>query len=61
MILCYHHGDLDGMCSAAIVIKRHGADNVIMIVSFFLFLVLFSIQSCGFLFYNASGEYSFLN
>ncbi len=28
MILCYHHGDLDGVCSAAIVIKRHGVDNV---------------------------------
>ncbi len=28
MILCYHHGDLDGLCSAAVVIKRHGIDNV---------------------------------
>ena len=28
MILVYHHNDLDGICAAAIIIKRYGAENV---------------------------------
>lgn len=27
-VLCYYHEDLDGICSAAIVVKRYGANDV---------------------------------